>query len=271
MKKKLFIIIGAMKSGTTTLHDNLCEHPDIEMTNFKEPNFFNKYYSKGEGWYLKKFNNDKTTSYFGDATPAYSWRHVYPSTAQNLHSFKPDVKLIYIVRDPIDRIISHLQHDIYRDRIKSESINKKGFDFSNYINTSKYHWQIEAYLEFWDREDILFLNFDELKDNNQECLKKICQFLGVNEFSGLENYKVTNISSKKYVIKFHDKAHRLLPRRLTKFYHYFWYLINIKKQRPKLTENTLINLKSQLEQDIMKFKTISSLDLSSWKTYNNVN
>lgn len=261
-----FIILGAMKSGTTTLHHKLNMHPEIGMSRAKEPNFFNENFDKGLDWYQQLFTGDYKL--FGEASPNYTKAHIHPNTAATMHSVLPDVKLIYIVRDPIARIISHLHHNLYRDRLKPNEIDRKVLTSPRYINTSMYYFQISQYLKYYPREKFLFLTFESLRKDTNATLKKIIDFLGVEPYSFDKEDKIYNDTSKKYLIKNYDLVHDKLPGFIIKSYHHFFYFLGIKRDRPVLKDRTLKIIREKLEDDISAFKELSGLPLDDWKTYN---
>ena len=105
-----FIIIGAMKSGTSTLFDWLLQHPEIIGSHKKEVHFFDRHYREGERWYRAHFPyacNVRQGSVTGEASPFYL---LGPPIAGRIHTLIPDVRLIAILRNPVDRAISHYFH-----------------------------------------------------------------------------------------------------------------------------------------------------------------
>lgn len=262
-----FIIIGAMKSGTSTIDRNLIVHSQIGFTVTKEPNFFSNNFNKGFDWYLNQFPSDKPI--LGETSPNYSRLHLYPETVRNMKQFNPDMKIIYIVRDPIDRIVSHLHHNIYRDRLNSKSVEKELIGNEDYILTSSYFFQIKPYLETFDSRNIKVVLFEDFIKNPTAILKDLCNFLNA-EYEEI-HFKAYNISSKKYLIKFHDTFHKLFGNnKFTDLYHLFWYFMSIKIDRPILTEKSKLFIKSNIKEDIAKFQTIFSLDSSKWNTYEKI-
>lgn len=263
-----FIIIGAMKAGTSTLHSNLQLHPEIGMSTLKEPQYFTIFYDRPLSWYENQFDSGKMTN--GESTPAYSWNHIYPETPDRIKKIIPDAKLIYVLRDPIDRIISHLHHDLYRDRIKSENINQVVFLDPQYLLTSQYFFQSSKYLEYFKKENIYFVETSSLKNNLNGTLNEICDFLGTSRFEFTDKLKVRNQSSRKYLIKNYDMVHKYFPRRVTILYHWLFYFINKKIERPQLSPEVLSNLKKELHDDVEKLKMLTGKSFESWKTYNKI-
>ncbi|NMM48046.1 sulfotransferase family protein [Marinigracilibium pacificum] len=260
-----FIIIGAMKSGTTTLDRNLLNHSQIGFTKTKEPNFFNRNFDKGIDWYLNQFQDNKEI--LGETSPNYSRRHIYPETVHNMYSTKKDLKIIYLVRDPIKRLVSHLHHDLYRHRIKSHEIDELIKIDSDYIKTSKYYYQIEPFIESFGLENIKVILFEEFINKPDKVLNDICSFLNVRYEKIL--FKPYNVTGKKYLIKYHDQIHNIFGNnKISKLYHLFWYLVGIKINKPHLDDNNLENIKELLSEDICEFKkTFTENDYSYWPSF----
>lgn len=260
-----FIIIGAMKSGTTTLHHKLAMHPQIGMSRSKEPNFFNKFFSRGVDWYSSLYTPG--FNLYGEASPNYTKAQSYPQTAANMHSVVPDAKLIYIVRDPIERIISHLHHNLYRDRLQPKQVDYEVLHNPEYIKTSAYHYQASQYLEHYPRENFLFLSFEALKKDSQATLQQIYDFLEIEPYEAPKQEKIYNDTAKKYLIKYYDVVHTRFPRFLITPYHYLFYFIGIKRSRPVLREETIQRIRERLQDDITAFKELTGMEFREWKMY----
>src|SRR5690606_26672800 len=98
-----FTVIGSMKAGTSSFYKYLSSHPHISMTKTKEVNFFlDQNWKKGNEWYDNLFLNDNLLH--GDVSPAYSRRHLYCNVAERMFTYNPRMKIIYIVRNPFERI-----------------------------------------------------------------------------------------------------------------------------------------------------------------------
>lgn len=261
-----FIIIGAMKSGTSTLHSNLQLHPEIGMSRLKEPHYFDKFFDKSVSYYMDQFSSDKRLN--GESTPAYTWNHIFPEVPERIYRTVPNVKLIYLLRDPIDRIVSHLHHDLYRGRLKLKEVDKVVLQDSNYVQISQYNTQLSHYLNYFDLDKIHILETNALQKDTNQALNDICSFIGAGEFDFTPWIKARNQSSRKYLISYYDTAHQLLPRQMAKLYHLLFYVANEKIARPILKEETLIELKLRLDPDISQLKNISGREFNSWKTYN---
>jgi hypothetical protein len=184
-----FVIIGAMKGGTSSLYHYLRQHPEICMSSPKETDFFieARNYGKGLDWYRSLFADPAKVC--GEASPNYTKRHMHPGVPRRLHRLVPDVKLIYILRDPIDRIVSHYLHKrlLGREtRSLVEAVAVKSYR-NNYVRTSLYHFQLSAFLDHFPLERILIATTEELKERQAETLTSVFRFIGVDAgFEGRE-------------------------------------------------------------------------------------
>jgi hypothetical protein len=177
-----FIVIGTMKGGTSSLHHYFSRHPEICMSAAKEPNFFveARNFGKGLGWYRSLFADQ--TKVCGEASPAYSKRHQHQGVPERLHDALPHVKLIYVLRDPIDRIVSHYLHNriVGREtRSLAAAVAAKSYR-NNYVRTSMYGFQLAAFLPYFPLERILIATSEALKAQRAETLKSMFRFIGVD-------------------------------------------------------------------------------------------
>lgn len=201
MRLPNFLIIGSSKSGTTTLYKYLCSHPQIFMSNPKEPQFFamDERYEKGLEWYARLFEDASSSQVCGEASGRYTDFPKYPQAAARIAKHLPNVKLIYIMRHPVDRAYSHYVQTIkwnqkvatkpnlseYRTTATTakitETFEENITHDSRYLDISNYMLQIEQYLQFFSRESFLFLLMEDLIDNPINILKQICHFIGIDE------------------------------------------------------------------------------------------
>lgn len=109
-----FIIIGAMKCATSSLHTQLAQQPGIFMTTPKEPNFFSDdgQFALGLSWYKNLFSDAQSGDICGESSTHYSKLPDYPQCIQRMSFYLPTVKLIYVMRHPIDRLVSHYIHQL---------------------------------------------------------------------------------------------------------------------------------------------------------------
>ena len=177
-----FIIIGAMKSATSTLHNQLSAQPGIFMSTPKEPNFFSddEIYNQGLDWYTALFSDADTEQVCGESSTHYTKLPDYPETIQRLKAAIPKPKLIYVMRHPIDRLISHYMHQ-WSEGVISCDINQAIDLYPELIDYSCYGMQIKPYLEVFGNEAILPLYFDDLKENKDKVLNRVGEFIGCTQ------------------------------------------------------------------------------------------
>src|SRR5688572_14326389 len=108
-----FLIVGAMRSGTTSLHKYLQAHPDVFVASGKEVHFFDRRYGRGLDWYRSRFAGVTTERVVGEATPAYMYDE--NAIARIAHDL-PDARLIVVLRNPVDRAYSHYWRNRSRGR-----------------------------------------------------------------------------------------------------------------------------------------------------------
>lgn len=190
-----FIIIGAMRAGTTTLATRLSRHPDIGMSRLKETDYFivEKNFTRGPLWYKELFPRDKPVR--GEASPNYAKNDVFAGVPRRIHAVRPDVKLIYIVRDPVDRFWSHYTHTcLMRGGLPSPDELLDHPESGHILASSMYHRQVSAYLEFFPADQICILDFDDLASDENKTLDKVCRFIGVRTDFPLTSSDAKNAS-----------------------------------------------------------------------------
>lgn len=105
-----YIIVGTMKGGTTILHDFICEHPNVVAAKQKEIHYFSLFYNKGESWYSDHFSEADSSVVTGEASPTYFDMDSGGVIPRLISKDIPNIKLILVVRDPVERAISHYNH-----------------------------------------------------------------------------------------------------------------------------------------------------------------
>jgi hypothetical protein len=183
LRKPNLFIIGAMKSGTTSLHEYLDTHPQIAMSREKEPGYFVEELSlrKGEDWYLSLFEQDARYQYVGESSTHYTKLPLYRGVPERLFRFNPDARLIYIMRDPFDRVISHYWHAV-RDVHHGGELRpllKAVQECPDYLCFSDYAMQLEPYIERFGKNAIFTLSFEALVEDPQHQLDRIYRWLGL--------------------------------------------------------------------------------------------
>lgn len=178
-----FFVIGAMKAGTTSLHAYLDSHPQLSLPfTTKELNFFNSedHWKQGVDWYKDNFRNNSLKK--GEVCPNYSMFPACTNVPHRMHSILPNVKLVYILRDPVERMLSQVHHQWVAGR-ETRDINEiiaDKADHSHYIAYSKYYYQLDQFLHFYPKECILIATAEMLRQDPQQVMQKIFSFLEVD-------------------------------------------------------------------------------------------
>ena len=261
-----FIGIGGMKCATTTLYTTLEVHPNVIVTKHKEANFFNKTINDDRiAWYDNQF--DRRLGVRCDITPAYTKRHLFPDTAENMHRLVPSAKLIYLVRDPVARAVSHVHHNILRDRVRTKELADIFTKNDNYQLCSAYHYQLEPFLKYYPRESIMVVSFEEFVRNFAGTIERITEFMGLDGQVDL-SLRASNLSGQRYRIPLYDLVHaRVKNRVLKKCYFNLCRIVYGNVSKPVFPQEQLNELARALKPDIDQFLASYPSLGDEWKLY----
>ncbi|MEK6251403.1 MAG: sulfotransferase domain-containing protein [Actinomycetota bacterium] len=175
------IIIGGLKCGTTSIHHYLGLHPGVQMSKPKELNFFVEElnWDLGLDWYEARF--DDRLPVRGESSPHYTNLPRFDGVAERIQRHCPDAKLLYMVRDPIKRILSHWVHAKGAGYETGELDEVLSVPDSAYVQRSMFWMQLQPYLERFDREQIEVITQEELQADREETMLKAFRFVGVDE------------------------------------------------------------------------------------------
>lgn len=174
-----FLIIGAMKSGTTTLQVQLSAQPGLFMSTPKEPNFFSddSVYEQGTAWYEALFDAAAVGELKGEASTHYTKRPTYPDTVDRMAALLKAPKLIYVIRDPVARAVSHYIHEWTENRMGDDPV--AAFDqHHELIAYSRYGMQIAPFIDSFGVERIHLTSLEQLTADPDGELHRIGVFLG---------------------------------------------------------------------------------------------
>ncbi|WP_259253768.1 sulfotransferase family protein [Salinibacter ruber] len=175
-----FLIIGAMKCGTTSLYSYLDEHPEVSMSSVKEPNFFLEREDLSLEEYKSLFQGEAKA--YGEASTGYTKYPLMETDVEYMRDLLPGAKLIYLVRDPLDRIVSHFLDNASRgiERESLETVLQEEFDQNHYVCCSRYFMQLERYRQFYSDDQILVLPAKRLREDRRATLTDVFKFIGVD-------------------------------------------------------------------------------------------
>jgi Sulfotransferase domain len=174
------VVIGAQKCGTTALNRYLDLHPEIAMSRGRELNFFleQRNWSRGLDWYRAQF--EQGTPVRGDQSPNYSAYPLDLGVPERMHRTIPDAKLIYMVRDPLQRIGAHWVHDYAKHREHGGVSETIMHPFTTYLVRSHYFMQLQRFLKYYPPDRVLVIEQGDLLKERLPTLRRIFEFAGVD-------------------------------------------------------------------------------------------
>lgn len=185
-----FLVIGCEKCGTTSLCAMLAQHPDVFVATPKEPHFLSYDYARGWDYYESLFAQGKHAKARGEGSVSYASHEYEDTVCQRLREHLPDVRLIYLARDPVKRIESsyRMLHDgghrtgVYLPFSMAEALRYR----PHLIQTTLYWQRINAYRRHFADEQILVLFQEDLARDPQTALQRAFAHIGVDPAAGLE-------------------------------------------------------------------------------------
>jgi len=254
-----FVVIGAMKCATSTLHDQLAIQPGISMSEPKEPNFFSDgpNFAKGIDWYRSLFASMPDTDLKGESSTHLTKYPVHPDSAERMHAAIPDAKLVYVMRDPIKRIVSQYIHEWSEHTITGD-INQAIHEHPRLIAYSSYAMQIAKHSACYEHSRILPVFFERLMAEPQPEFERICRhigYAGTPVWNDAEDAK--NVSSQRQrrspmlnrvldIRLVQGLRRSLMPEGLRNRIKSRWTM----KEQPVLTEKSIEFLHEQLDPDM---------------------
>jgi Sulfotransferase domain len=188
-----FIIIGAQKGGTTSLYHYLTAHPDVGEALKKEVHYFDYHYGEGPDWYLAHFPLGGEAALTGEASPSYLF---HPEAPRRARQMVPQVKLIALLRNPVDRAYSQHQMNVtvgiewltFEEAMaqEAERLQRAGHDVPNgswrrysYVGRGLYAEQLQRWLTCFPCEQLLVLKSEDFFQRPEESYERALAFLGL--------------------------------------------------------------------------------------------
>lgn len=267
------IIIGAQKCGTTALHSYLARHPNVFMSRPKELNFFvdNSHegnWYRGIDWYRNQFDPDYQVR--GESSPNYTMDPILPGVAARAAGVVPDAKLIFMVRDPVERVRSGYIHH-YANWRESRPLEEAVLDAnSSYVMRSRYHHQLSSWLEHFPLERVLVVSQDEMRQARRPSLKRVWRFLGIRENVWREGFKIQRLKTEKLRRKTVIGSH--VSRRVSAArWHQIenirllgWRPLARLVEQPELPDLVRAGLIEMLQEDVERFRALTGLAFEDW-------
>ena len=188
------IVIGAMKAATSTICAYLEDHPDVYMVPRCEPNFFShdENFARGADWYTSEFLKDHDSEALsGEGSNDYAARDMYPESAARMAAYNPDMKIIYMVRHPIDRIVSAwIQNRANQRDLVPPTLDRAVQELPDrFIGQSRYWHNIAPYREHFG-DDRIFVGFmEDLNRDPASFFASLTAFLGVERFEAVREHQ----------------------------------------------------------------------------------
>jgi hypothetical protein len=291
-RKLDFICVGATKAGTTSLFYYLKEHDDIYLPSRKEVFFFDL--KDGRNWdtfYQENFANAKELQLTGKFSPRYSRE---PEIGRLLKEHNPDIKIIYLVRNPIYRAFSHYRmlhrlgrekrnfSDLIDDQLEEENLikcratNRSG-EYS-LLTQGEYGRIIDSLLQSFSEEQVLVIPTDQLESSPKSALKKIYEFLNVPVIYPPNMNKKYHVGGDKARFKwlYPFLKSLVIPAMIWKTFSrnlrqkiILWYNTSLRidtKKKISMKENEKKILIDFYKGDVNRLKRLTKIDLN-WKEF----
>lgn len=259
-----FVIIGAMKCATTSLYDQLKEQPGIFMPELKEPNYFSDddVFAEGDQWYRSLFSGAADGDMCGEASTHYTKLPTYPKTVSRISSALGTPKLIYVIRHPIERVVSQYIHEWSQGIVRSP-INEAIDNHPELVEYSRYATQLEPFANTFGRENILVIHFEHIKQAPEDVLKKVCDFIG---YQGTPHWQFerapSNVSSERirrfpmdeFILQ--NPVLRFMRRSLVSKNFRDWIKARLSmRKRPQLNEKSIAKLTEIFDADLQNLQS----------------
>jgi hypothetical protein len=266
-----FMIPGAMKCATSTLAAMLTAHPDVAFSTPKEPDFFTRYPSWGKHLetYYGHFKSEGRL--YGEGSTSYT---KFPATGvpvwQHIHEYNPAMKFVYMVRRPLDRVVSQYVHEFERgyidDPVETAVLRPR------LLNPGRYFTQIMPFIRQFGRERVLIVDFDDFLERKRETLRRVVEFLGL-DMTDEYWYAVEGIHRNKSLQR--NRRHHKWdnPNAVLRYFKNkhprVWRLVtnNSKRhlaRRPELPPSLRRTVLQLMEADIRLLSDLMEKDLSHW-------
>ena len=279
MKVNTFIV-GAPKTGTTSLYYYLNQHTNVCMSSIKEPNFFsakevNSLFYKSQivddiNEYHKLFSQNKK-QIIGEASVSYLFFNEVPN---RIYKYNPKAKIIILLRNPIERALSHYLMDFrlgfcsenFEDIIAQPEIFPQYYQ--QYLELGNYFLQLKRYLNVFNENQLSIVFYDDLKSNSQKVMKHIFSFLEI-EFQDLD-YSIQNsfLSPSNIFVSELYKFNSL--RKIVKSFFPEPFLSLVKSiffsnnSKPTFSDSIIKQLNAYYKSDIVELEKLLNKDLSKW-------
>ncbi len=276
------IIIGAGKAGTTSLHYYLDQHPEIAMSTRKEAHFFGREdWEDRIEWYKTLFPTPAPVR--GEASPSYSVHPFRGDVPGRIRKLIPDAKLIYLVRDPIDRLPAQYAQQVLvgresRDfeRAMTDSLRDGDDPRNPYLAASSYATQVERYLERFPADRLLVIDQAEMAADRLGTLRSAFHFLGVDDgfitprfneivYPRNDQVRFNRLGLKLERSHFRQAVRRRIPRKLRRpVTKPIMMLLSRPVERPAVSPELASALRERLGPEVDRLRELTGKPFESW-------
>lgn len=199
-----FLIVGAMKAGTTTLYHDLGAHPDVCLPERKEPEILTRLEDPGAilAAYARYFRTAREGQLLGEASTAYTKRPDQEGVAERARTLLgPAVKILQLRRDPVDRAVSHYRHDLQFGTVEGDFADAVR-TIPRYTEYGRYDWQIAPWIAAFGSRNVLTLELEQYASDRRSGLDQVFQFLGLDpgRLGGVDlTHKANTAGEQKFV------------------------------------------------------------------------
>lgn len=270
------LVIGAAKGGTTSLHYYLSLHPDIQMAREKELHFFSDEacWAKGPDWYRSHF--DPRYPVRGESSVSYTFFPRRLGVPERIRSVVPEAKLIYILRDPIERLVSAYVHR-YSEQKEHRPLEEalRELEGNSLVEGSSYFFQLQQFVPFFPPAQILILVLEELRADRRRVLSEVFEFLGVDSSFDSPGFDVIKHRSRfkrrkgrigMALWRFsHTRVARVLPPDARREIGKVLYRPFSKEiEPPRMSDATRARLRECLLPDVERLRAHTGKAFSEW-------
>jgi hypothetical protein len=271
------LIIGAAKSGTTSLHAYLGLHPEIFMSRQKELKFFNRDdWREQLGWYRRQFPEPAPVR--GESSPTYTMHPWLPGVPERIREVSPDARLIYMVRDPVERLLA-MYVELYALRIENRNLEGALVDYEDPGNrvvlSSRYAYQLERYRACFPPSQILVIDQHDLLAARKQTLRRAFEFVGVDpdfespEFDAMHNVRTRKIRYNALGAWLHERGVMTRVREPTRRLpeparEALKSVVANSVSTPKMPPALRTNLEAHLQPDADRLRELTGARFPHW-------
>jgi len=270
-----FIIIGTQKGGTSSMHHALANHDGIEMSTPKELNFFNRNFHLGDSWYARHFDRVPAHVLCGESSPGYMYD---ASVAGRIEELQPDVKLIAMLRNPVDRAYSAYWHAVrygyeplsFGAALVAEPSRLVGSEqqrrYNSYFDRGLYARQLRAYYTRFDPDNILTVISEEFYQDPLATLSKVAEFVGMDASRLTVKVSIVREKNKARIPRLQWAQQKLpfLTKRLPVLAKIVSRINLVERRYPSMDTEEREGLVARYREHNSELESLLHRDLSVW-------